>query len=123
MLIVFIIIFVGVVAICDFSALFLDEELESILYYSDETPTDVVGDIEAVYADEDENAAEDVGEEEALEPVIAQETTEVTIAAEDDFDSYDMEDDDTIDLDLDMEPDLDLKDEILQQIVQNAEIL
>lgn len=125
MLIVFIIIFVGSVTVCDFSALFLDEELESILYYSDDEAT-AVAETEEAYAESAEE--NDEGQDVA--------TTVTEVAAEDDFDSYDLDIElpsdvsmpdeiiaDTIEFDPNAVSELINTDEIMKQIIQDAEII
>lgn len=127
MLIIFIIFIVGIIAVCDFSGIFLDEDLEDILYYRDDEEVEaqteeVISTYETECEDEPEVVEEKVVHE---EDDTDDDLPEVkTVSPEDDFDEYDDFNDfavtgDTDNLDKDS---IDTED-ILQQIIRDSEII
>lgn len=127
MLVIFIIVIVATIAICDFSPLFLTEDLESILYYndSDEEAAQTAEVLDSYADDIEEPIVQEIDQEDAndISESAGESTSNVSAEElpygsdsnpEDDFDSYDSDDINTDDVDA---------EEILQKIMQDSEII
>ncbi len=125
MLIIFIIAFVAFIAICDFSAFFLDEDLEDILYCT--------ADVQE--SDVEEPALEDEVEEvveTASHPEVVEQNTSTHAESqsqilpeddfEDDFDDYHGQDFSNISPD-DFDADLLGAEDILQKIIEESTVV
>lgn len=125
MLIIFIIAFVAFIAICDFSAFFLDDDLEDILYCTADVQESDLG--ESVLEDMVEEIVGTVEQPEAVEQDVAHSSEPLSQILpeddfEDDFDDFPAQDFSNISPD-DFDADLLGAEDILQKIIEESTVV